>query len=202
MDFGETKWTRSTIKQVQRLTELVNQMLALTRMDEENGRGSDLICFSDAAEEAVETFLAPAKLRELTIASDIEPGICIRANDKNITQLFSILMDNAVKYATPGTQIELTLRAQGKRKAELALYNASDRLPIGDNSVLFERFYRADASRNSKTGGSGIGLSGQDFGDESGWEKSSDRGDPAHGETDVTLARDRLQNRVGYGTTV
>ena len=39
------------------------------------------------------------------------------------------------------------------------IYNKADNVKQGDNDILFERFYRTDASRNSETGGSGIGLS-------------------------------------------
>ena len=67
-------------------------------------------------------------------------------------------MDNAVKYSSGKGNIALTLKKKGK-KILLEVYNDADGLPQGKLDVLFERFYRTDASRNSKTGGFGIGLS-------------------------------------------
>ena len=74
-----------------------------------------------------------------------------------------MLLDNATRYASEGSVIELSLRAvshgKGKGGAELVVSNAVDELPEGDLDRLFDRFYRADVSRSSKTGGSGVGLS-------------------------------------------
>ena len=74
-------------------------------------------------------------------------------------------MDNAVKYATPPSGsdskealIEVSLKSKGN-KAILTFKNTADIDEDGDMNILFERFYRRDSSRNSKTGGSGIGLS-------------------------------------------
>ena len=55
-------------------------------------------------------------------------------------------------------KIRLSLRQKGK-KAEIVLWNTVDQIEPGEQEELFERFYRPDRSRNSKTGGSGIGLS-------------------------------------------
>lgn len=78
-------------------------------------------------------------------------------------QVVELLLDNATRYASEGSVIELSLCAvshgKGKGAAELVVSNAVDELPEGDLDRLFDRFYRADASRSSKTGGSGVGLS-------------------------------------------
>ena len=77
--------------------------------------------------------------------------------------MVELLLDNATRYASEGSVIELSLCAvshgKGKGAAELVVSNAVDELPEGDLDRLFDRFYRADASRSSKTGGSGVGLS-------------------------------------------
>ena len=68
-------------------------------------------------------------------------------------------MDNALKYAPEGTPISLELEKQGKQ-IKLSVENVSA-VPLleGNLDRLFERFYRTDPSRNSQTGGHGIGLS-------------------------------------------
>ncbi len=73
-------------------------------------------------------------------------------------QLICILMDNAVKYSPEGSTIYVSLQKKGK-KILFEVYNETEGIPMGNLDMLFERFYRLDASRNSETGGSGIGLS-------------------------------------------
>ena len=73
-------------------------------------------------------------------------------------QLVSILLDNAVKYSDEEGTINLSAMAKG-RKCVLRVENPAAGMEPGNQDVLFERFYRRDASRNSETGGSGIGLS-------------------------------------------
>ena len=73
--------------------------------------------------------------------------------------LVGILIDNALKYAPEGTTISLCLEKQGKQ-IKLSVENVSAvALPEENLNRLFERFYRTDPSRNSQTGGHGIGLS-------------------------------------------
>lgn len=88
----------------------------------------------------------------------IQENIFCRGEEKQIEQLISLLLDNSVKYPTPESTISLILEKKGK-KAVLSVTNPSETIQKGDLSILFERFYRTDASRNSETGGSGIGLS-------------------------------------------
>ena len=79
-------------------------------------------------------------------------------NEKSIQQLCGILMDNALKYSLPGSTIRASLMRKGKR-IHFEVYNETEAVPKGNLDILFERFYRLDVSRNSETGGSGIGLS-------------------------------------------
>lgn len=67
--------------------------------------------------------------------------------------------DNATRYASEDSEIELTLKRRSRGGATLQVSNAMDTMPQGDLERLFDRFYRADTSRNSQTGGSGVGLS-------------------------------------------
>ncbi|MBR6228673.1 MAG: HAMP domain-containing histidine kinase [Eubacterium sp.] len=159
LESGETKWTKSNRHQVERLSGLVEQMVALTRLDESDIGGEvEEFSFSDALRETVENYQAPAEVAGKEISMEIAENLRIRTNEKNIRQLTGILLDNAVKYATEDTTIRVRLSAKGHR-ATLVVYNRAEDIPVGDNEVLFERFFRLDASRNSETGGSGIGLS-------------------------------------------
>lgn len=159
MESGESQWTKSTRKQIQRLSGLVQQLVTLSRLDEEKGLEEKCeFNLSEAVSECVQPYESLAQTREKNLTLNIEEDITYTGDERSIRQLAGILMDNAVKYSSENGNITLTLKKKGK-KIFLKVYNDADDLPQGKLDVLFERFYRLDSSRNSGTGGSGIGLS-------------------------------------------
>ena len=160
MELGENEWLADIQNNVRRLTNLTNDLVSLARM-EEGGTPLKLveIPISDVVTETARSFhtLAQAQNKELILRA--EPMLSMDADEKAITRLVGILMDNALKYSPEGTEISLCLEKQGKQ-LRLSVENVSAvPLPEGNLDRLFERFYRADPSRNSQTGGHGIGLS-------------------------------------------
>lgn len=159
MESGESQWTKNTRKQIQRLSGLVQQLVTLSRLDEEKGLEEKCeFNLSEAVSECVQPYESLAQTREKNLTLNIEEDITYTGDERSIRQLAGILMDNAVKYSSENGNITLTLKKKGK-KIFLEVYNDADDLPQGKLDVLFERFYRLDSSRNSGTGGSGIGLS-------------------------------------------
>ena len=75
-----------------------------------------------------------------------------------LSQAIALLMDNALKYTNEQGQISISLKKTVKG-LELRFKNTADSVKEGNNNEIFERFYRSEQSRNSKTGGHGIGLS-------------------------------------------
>lgn len=156
---GESEWTASIRNQVKRLTYLTQQMVALTRLEENGQTGTmAVVSLSEVIREAAEPFLVLAEYRDRRLELMIEPDIQCRCDEKLMGQLVSLLLDNGVKYSLIHSTIELKLEKKGK-KAVLSISNLTDSISQGDLSILFERFYRTDSSRSSDTGGSGIGLS-------------------------------------------
>ena len=94
----------------------------------------------------------------IALQSDIAEELHMEGDAARIHQLVSLLVDNAVKYTPEGGKIHIFWRKNGK-KAEFSVQNTCDTLPEGDLNRLFDRFYRADASRARESGGYGIGLS-------------------------------------------
>ena len=144
----------------QRLTELTNDLIYLSRMEEEQPK---LQCIefpiSDVAEEMADSFQVPAKSQEKDFSLSIQPMLSFTGDEKNIRKLISILLDNALKYSPRGGKIELRLEKQG-RTLQLTVSNTVEQpLEREKLSHLFDRFYRTDQSRNSQTGGYGLGLS-------------------------------------------
>ena len=159
MDYGENEWLKDIQAQTKRLSELTNSLILLSRMEEEQVQ-TQVIDFplSDIAEETVETFKSLAKTQNKTLKVDIQPMISMRGDEKAIRQLMTILLYNAVKYSQTGGEISVLLESE-KNIIKLCVYNTTDYMPKEYLSHLFDRFYRTDQSRNSQTGGYGLGLS-------------------------------------------
>lgn len=159
MEQGETKWTKSTRNQIKRLNDLTQQLITLSKMDEGGGGiQKEKFSISDAVEETLNQFEILAGKADKAFDIKIQPDVDYLGDEKTITQLVGILTDNAIKYSLKNSIIRVSLEKKGK-KIYIRFYNEADNVVKGRLDVLFERFYRTDASRNSKTGGSGIGLS-------------------------------------------
>ena len=160
LEVGENEFLDDIRRQTKRLTALTGDLTALSRM-EEDGASLPMIEFpvSDIVQETAASFQSPAQMQNKTFTLEIQPGLSIKGNEKAVSQLTSILLDNAVKYSPAGGVIRITLKAEG-RGVVLSVYNTTA-APVARESLprLFDRFYRTDASRNSETGGHGIGLS-------------------------------------------
>lgn len=160
MECGENQWLTDIRRQTERLTGLTNDLIYLSRMEEEQPP-LQVIEFplSDVAEEMALPFLAPAKSQEKELTLQIQPILSFTGDEKAIRQLISILLDNALKYSPTGGQLELRLEKQG-RNILLTVTNTTIQ-PVEEDKLshLFDRFYRSDQSRNSQTGGYGLGLS-------------------------------------------
>ena len=164
IESGESEWTQSIHEQVARLTALTEHLVFLARMDEGSaGFTMAAIDLSEAVDKAAAPFESVAVSRGKRLSMSIASGVRAHADAAAVAQVVELLLDNATRYASEGSVIELSLhavsRGAGKGAAELVVANAVDELLEGDLDRLFDRFYRADVSRSSKTGGSGVGLS-------------------------------------------
>ncbi len=160
MDCGEeNEWLADIRKQTKRMNDLTNALIALSRM-EEGIQKEMMIDFplSDMVEEIVNTFRGPARLREIKLSSSISPMMSMRGDQKAIHSLITILLDNAVKYSNDRGTIFVTLEKK-KNRIRLSVFNTTECISREQISHLFDRFYRTDDSRNSETGGYGLGLS-------------------------------------------
>ena len=160
MDCGEeNEWLADIRKQTKRMNDLTNTLIALSRM-EEGIQKEMMIDFplSDMVEEIVNTFRGPARLREIKLSSSISPMMSMRGDQKAIHSLITILLDNAVKYSNDRGTIFVTLEKK-KNRIRLSVFNTTECISREQISHLFDRFYRTDDSRNSETGGYGLGLS-------------------------------------------
>lgn len=159
METGKQKWIDKAQTQTEKLTELVNSLVTLSRMDEEKTPLHFApFAVSDAVRETAESFRDFAESNGHALRLEIAPELAFSGDEYAIRQLVSILLDNVVKYAAEGTGIAFSLE-KTKKGVLLSSVNVS-RTPLAPEELdkLFDRFYRADPAR-SGTGGFGIGLS-------------------------------------------
>lgn len=158
MDCGQNEWLQDIARQTDRLTGLTNDLIFLSRMDEDAPAQQRIeFPISDVAEEMAQSFLAPARMQGKTLEISVEPMLSYCGDEKAIRQMVSILLDNAVKYSPEGAQLSLRLERQG-RGVRLTVQNPSAQ-PLNPARLdrMFDRFYRGDPAR-SETSGYGLGL--------------------------------------------
>ena len=159
MEYGESEWLRDIQLQIKRLTTLTNDLIYLSKIEEsQNQLQMKEFSLSALSDELVQSFQALAKTQEKLFTSSIQPDIVMRGDEKMICQAISNLLDNALKYSEPKGTISLILEKRG-RFIYLDVFNTTPAISEENLRNLFDRFYRADPSRNSQTGGHGIGLS-------------------------------------------
>lgn len=151
------KLIQSNLEEVIQLQALSDNLLDLTRYEKANG----MIAFTatplaEVLSEAIKNVQGQAKKKQIIIESSVN-GVKVFGNKDGLRELFTILLDNAVKYSNEKTTIHIVAKKQ----------NTSAVVTVADEGVgiaakelphIFERFYRADKSR-SKTKGFGLGLS-------------------------------------------
>lgn len=183
---GESSWTRSTRAQTARLNKLTGELIELARTDEPIERAlREDVDLASIVRREVEDFLPLAEASGKTLACTIdtfegaaarasvadglegisarevgkaEPRIIVSGSPEELDRLVSVLVDNAVKYCDDNGSIRVHLE-QRKREIVLTVTNPCASLTTQDTRRMFDRFYRADASRSRSTGGNGIGLS-------------------------------------------
>ena len=158
---GENEWTKSTKEQVERMTDLINRLVVLSRFEEKSNVIEKNINFSDIVTKSSKSFKSLAIKGGKNFESDIQNDICISGDDGAIYELVNILIDNANKYCDEGGTIGVKLMVHGItfKKAKLVVSNTYKDGKNVDYSKFFDRFYREDKSHNSSVSGYGVGLS-------------------------------------------
>lgn len=160
--YGDSEWTKSIKNQIKRLGELIDDLLVLSRLDEQNqSMPGKVFSLSLLAEEIAEPYRAVALAKGLNFELYISPKIGCRGDEAGIRRLVSALLDNAFKYAGGERRVSVKLAKRG-RWAVLEVFNTVDEPGSFNDEELgriFDRFYRSDLSRARETGGYGLGLS-------------------------------------------
>ena len=160
MEMEENESLSDIRQQTAKLRSLTNDLVMLAKMEEtENAPVKIDFPLSELAAATAHSYEVLAASQGKQFSYRIEPMLTLNGNDKSIERLITILLDNAVKYSPADGILHMEIARQTKNIV-LTVYNTTAS-PIDRDQLehVFDRFYRADSSRNSETGGHGIGLS-------------------------------------------
>ncbi len=151
------RWTDNIRSEAGRMKSLVEEMLTLARADHMVRTAVlEEVSLSDLAADCTLSFEPVAFEAGKPLQEDLAEGVTVMGDREKLRQVIAILLDNAVKYGAAGGAITLTLQ-KTDRQARLTVANPGEPIPPQQLRRLFERFYRADASRGEQSG-FGLGL--------------------------------------------
>nr|WP_302627460.1 HAMP domain-containing sensor histidine kinase [uncultured Eubacterium sp.] len=152
--------TKKIKRQVSQMSTLINEMLALARMNsmESKNEAPVSINVSSLLEQQIDDIMPIVKSKDITLHHEIANDLSCMGKLKEISRLFSVLLDNATKYCTSGGNINISLAKEGKN-IHFKISNSSEPIDKHDLEHIFDRFYRANKARTRAEGSYGIGLS-------------------------------------------
>lgn len=155
-EIGESEWLSNIVYENERMGGLVRQLLDLSRAENAD-IPMEQVDFSRIVTGETLAFETLAFDHGKEIQSDIEDGILLMGNQTQLTQIVSILLDNAIRHAT-GCEIAISLKRQG-HTAVLSVANDGNMITAEKMKHLFDRFYRVDEARTDNGHHYGLGLS-------------------------------------------
>jgi two-component system sensor histidine kinase SenX3 len=147
------------VSEATRLANTIEDLLVLSRIESEEHPDHDRVPVHKIVSEAVNRIRPGAESMGITIEvppPDLRLGI--HGDRRQIVSALYNLLDNAVKYSDPGSEIAVRVATDG-RELQIAVVDHGIGIPANDIERVFERFYRVDLARSRQTGGTGLGLS-------------------------------------------
>ena len=152
------KFTGIALDKALRLEELLGEFFDITKMDLDSGAGEKVpIQLSMLLEQLSDEFYPLFAEKNLTCMPDIQPHLVVRGDPDKLARVFDNVLRNAVSYSIPGGTVDVVAKAMGSY-TEITIQDEGLEIPEGELANIFEKFYRLDAARSSRTGGAGLGL--------------------------------------------
>ena len=143
-----------------RLTNIASDLLVLSELEQHRPlqEPAEPVPVQPVIESAIRTVESAARLRQIRITA--EPAdYCVRALRFRLEQALVNLVDNAVKFSPPGTEVRIACNRTDGGMVEIHVIDQGIGIPEADLPRIFERFYRVDKARSREAGGTGLGLS-------------------------------------------
>ena len=152
------KYTNITLDKAYRLEQLINEFFDITRFNLqsfplENNHIDLVMMLRQMAEE----FYPVLKEKNLTCSINAKGSVNIIGDSDKLSRVFDNLMRNASAYCYSGTNIDISIFKKNDN-AVVTFTNCGDKIAQEKLDMIFEKFFRVDDSRTSKTGGTGLGL--------------------------------------------
>lgn len=151
-----SKYTGVALDKARRLEELVGEFFDINTMDLTMDR-RDEVQVSFLLEQLADEFYPLFSAKELTCVPDIEPHLVVEGDGDRLARVFDNVLRNAVSYSSPGGPVGLVARREGNQ-AVVTVTNEGLEIPEKELSNIFQKFYRLDTARSTRTGGAGLGL--------------------------------------------
>jgi signal transduction histidine kinase len=145
-------------RETDRLIRMVNDLLVLTRAD----AGAlqlkpEPLDLAELARRRCEALSPLAKERGVDVRVVAGSRVEVRGDADRLAQVLDNLLDNALRYTAPGTTVRVAIQSEAD-ELTCRVTDSGPGIPAASLPFIFERFYRAEASRNRQSGGAGLGL--------------------------------------------
>jgi len=150
----ENEWIQSILSQVERMTNMTNSLMALSKAEEMNEKTEKApFSVSDAVTETAELYKALVEKKQLEWEISVAEKLMFNGNEEDFCHLLTLLLDNAFKYCPDGGKIRLSLK-KDIRGFALVIENTTK--PLEDDTLLTQRFHRGKNAEGQD--GFGLGL--------------------------------------------
>lgn len=152
------KYTGIALDKAQRLQELLGEFFDITRMDLRSA-AEDMtpIQLTVLLEQLADEFYPLFAEKELTCSTEIEHHLVVLGDPDKLARVFDNILKNAVSYSAPGGDVSIRAEHDGGQ-VRVTVTNEGLEIPEKELARIFQKFYRLDAARSSRTGGAGLGL--------------------------------------------
>lgn len=152
------KYTHITLEKAIRLEELINEFFEITRFNlQDIVLEKEEFNLSILLEQLADESYGMLSEKDMTCAVDVEEDLMMRGDPDKLARVFDNLLRNAAAYGSEDSEILIQARG-GQDLITIIFTNSGQQIPQKKLELIFEKFYRVDDARSSRTGGAGLGL--------------------------------------------